>query len=323
MSLTRLRELFLNNQIVLVLLALIAGAMFPAVFKPLAQFQTPLLMAIFFASSLRLNPKETLSYAKDWRLMLVANLVMLILIPLAMWFPLYLFAPDWALAFLIVGAMPTGLTIALIADLFGGKTSLAMLISVTTSLLAPITVPIVFLLAVGRTIPIPVLTLFGSLFITIVIPFAGAMAVRSKYKNVIKKHDTFWRELSLSLFVLLLAAVVADTVTGEAIHIGWGEFGILSVMLVYMGGIGWLSYAITNWRTTTERVTVALCMLYMNNTLALYVGNTFFKEAHVIPKLLLILTAVNILLLPIKWAATSGNKKYSGRKERQLEAPVI
>jgi len=318
----RLKRFLGDNQIIMVLAGLIAGAVFPDVFKPISPFATPMLMAIFFTSSLRLQISELMGYAKDIRMVTIANFVMLLFIPIAMFIPLKIFAPDWALPFLIVGAMPTGLTVALIADLFGGKTSLAMLVSVTTSLLAPFTVPLVFYLTIGKSIPLPIGKLFLSLFFTIVIPFCFAMITKRFASAFTEKHDTTWREISLALFVLLVAASVADTVQGETVSLGWDEVGILIVMIVYMGGLSWLAYGLTGWRNASERITLSLCMVYMNNTLALYVGGEFFKAYGVVPRLLIILAGVNALLPPIKWLArnriTAEMKKFP---ERRTEGP--
>lgn len=300
----RLRHFLADNQIMLVLAALVAGIVYPSAFVPLAPYTTPMLMVIFFTSSIRLEMDELIGYAKDWKMLVVSNLIMLILLPLAMWIPLAWFAPDWALAFLIVGAMPTGLTIALVADLFGGKASLAMLVSTTTSLLAPLTVPLVLSWLVGQTVAIPTLDLFGSLFLTIVVPFVLAAAVKKEFRSFVQKNDLLWRETSLILFALLVAAITAGSVRGEPITLGWNELGIVIVMTAFMGGIAWFAFATTAWRSPAERITIALCMVYMNNTLALYVGDRFFREQHVVPKLLIILTAVNALLPPIKWAAS-------------------
>ncbi len=316
----RIRHIIADNQILIVLAAMIAGIVFPNTFKFLAPFSTPLLILIFFTSSLRLQLQELLGYARDWRLLILSNAMMLIIMPILMWIPVHLFAPDWALAFLIVGAMPTGLTIALIADLFGGKTSLAMLVSVTTSLLAPLTVPLVFLLVLGQSVAIPVVSLFSSLFLTIVIPFIAAMVVKNRAPTFVRKHDLLWRESSLIIFGLLIAAIVADTVQGAPITLGWDEAGIVAVMVVFMGGIAWLAYGLTAWRVPAERITIALCMVYMNNTLALYVGDRFFHEQLVVPKLLVILTAVNALLPPIKWAA---GKLIKQKAVVRIAHPVI
>lgn len=316
----QIRHVLADNQILIVLAAMIAGIVFPQTFKFLAPLSTPLLVLIFFTSSLRLQLQELIGYARDWRLLILSNAIMLIVMPVLMWFPTHLFAPDWALAFLIVGAMPTGLTIALIADLFGGKASLAMLVSVTTSLLAPITVPLVFLMVIGQSVAIPVASLFSSLFLTIVVPFIIAMIVKNRVPKFVKKHDLLWRESSLIIFGLLIAGIVADTVQGAPITLGWDEAGIVAVMVIFMGGIAWFAYGLTTWRIPAERITIALCMVYMNNTLALYVGDRFFQEQHVVPKLLIILTAVNALLPPIKWAA---GRLIKQKAVTRIASPVI
>jgi BASS family bile acid:Na+ symporter len=307
--LEKIRHILADNQIMLVLLALLAGMIFPVAFLPFAPYTTAMLMLIFFTSSLRLEASELFAYAKDWKMLLIANISMLILMPIALWLPFAAFAPEWALAFLIVGAMPTGLTIALIADMFGGKQSLAMLISATTSVLAPITVPIVLSIVVGRSVDIPVLNLFGTLFLTIVVPFVLAMATKREFKPFVQKHDLFWREISLFFFALLVAAITANSIHGDAITLNWMDAGIILVLTVLMGGIAWISAAATSWRSAGERITIALCMVYMNNTLALYIGDKFFASQHIVPKLLIILTAVNLLLPPIKFAAARILKK--------------
>lgn len=301
----RIRHIIADNQIMLVLLALVLGMFFPKAFLPFAPYTTAMLMLIFFTSSLRMEASELFAYVRDWKMLIIANVFMLILMPIAMWLPLEAFAPDWALAFLIVGAMPTGLTIALVADLFHGKQALAMLISATTSVLAPITVPVVLSLIVGQRVAIPVLDLFGSLFLTIVVPFALAMTVKKEFRPFIQKHDTMWREISLAFFALLVAAITANSIHNDIITLSWMDAGIVFVMTAFMGGIAWLSYEATSWRSISERVTIALCMVYMNNTLALYIGDKFFAEQHIVPKLLIILTAVNLLLFPIKSFASS------------------
>ncbi len=311
----RIAHFFFENQIMVVLVALILGVLFPDFFRPIAPFGTPLLMLIFFTSSLRLSGKEILRYAKDWKMLILATLFMLVFMPVAMWFPPSLFAPEWAIPFLIVGAMPTGMTIALIAEYFGGKASLALVITATTSLLAPFTIPIIFKLLLGQSVPIPALKLFGDLILTIVLPFAAAMLVQRTSKKFVKKQETLWKEISIIAFGLLIAGIVADSAPGAALTFSARDIGILVVMLVYLGGLTWLAFAMAWWRTSSERATIGLCMVYMNNTLALFIGNRYFS-GDTIPRLVLILIAVNALLPFLKWMAAAAAGKEASRKLR-------
>ncbi|MHB8830958.1 MAG: bile acid:sodium symporter family protein [Patescibacteria group bacterium] len=299
----KIRHIFAENQIMIVLIGIVAGILLPKYFRPIAPYGTYLLMLIFFTSSLRLNLKELVGYAKDWKMLTLANGFKLIFLPLAMWLPCYLFAPDWAMAFLIMGAMPTGMTIALIADLFGGKTSLALVITAVTSLLAPITIPLVFWLSIGRVVPIPVLTLFGNLFLTIVIPFIVAAIIQRKAPKIVKKYDPVWRNVAVWTFGILIAAIVGDTTGQGPIILSARDIGLIIVMLIYIGGLTALAFLMAWWRTNAEKSTLALCMVYLNNTLALYVANRYFPSSRLMTQLVILLLVINILLPPFRWIA--------------------
>lgn len=298
-----IKSLIQDNQIMAVLLGIVLGVLFPSLFAPLNEYTTQLLITVFFFSSLRLSLDEIVSYGRDWRLLLNASLFMLVLMPFALYLPVLPFAPDWAVALLIMGAMPTGMTIALVAEFFGGKTSLALVITAVTSLLAPITIPLVTKVALGQAVPIPVLQMFWSLFLTIVVPFVLAMVLKSRIPKRIAKHDSLWRNISVVAFGLLVTGITAASIGGEPISISWRDGAVLAFTLPWLAILIWVAYRITPWRTPPERMTVALCMLYMNNTLALYVADKFFKDQNATPKQIMLLMIVNALLPVVKIAA--------------------
>ncbi|MBP7133778.1 bile acid:sodium symporter [Patescibacteria group bacterium] len=316
--LTRIKDLFSENQIIIVLLGLIVGSLFSAQLRWLNDYATPLLIIVFFTSSLRLSGEELLRYGKDWRMMLIAALFMLVVLPFALFMPARILAPNWALALLIMGAMPTGMTIALVADYFGGKTSLALLITAATSLLAPFTIPLVFKIAVGTYVPIPILSMFWSLFLTIVLPLVLALLVKRAAPRLVSRYDRFFRELSVLAFGLLIAGITANSTSGNitllpSLH----DLIVLVGATLWLGTLTWVSYDLVTWRAPAERMTIALCMIYLNNTLALFIGDKFFHDQHVLPQLILLLVVVNILLFPIKYVArkiTGPRPKLARRK---------
>jgi predicted Na+-dependent transporter len=305
----------------IVFVALILGLVFPHFFKPIAPYGSLLLILIFFTSSLRLSLDELTEYLKDWKMVLLTSAFMLVFLPVAMWLPPRIFAPDWALPFLIVGAMPTGMTIALIAEYFGGKTTLALVITAATSLLAPFTVPLVFKFLIGQTVPIPTFKLFTDLLITIVLPFAAASFVQRKAKEFVITHDSWWRQISIIAFGTLIAGIVADTTSGSTIVIGWDEVGILIVMLIYLAGLTWLAYVMAWWRSPGEKATIALSMIYMNNTLALFIGNKYFSDQNVVPRLVIILMIVNALLPLLRIVAKHAAKMAPKTKPPKILQP--
>lgn len=302
------KALFIENQIVVVLLGLLAGLSFPTILKPIAAFSTALLILIFYFSSLRISVHEIRLYAKDWRLMTLANAFKLVILPMALFMPVAFLArqsgsvdlQDWALALLIMSAVPTGMTIALIADFIGGVTSLALVLTATTSLLAPLTVPLVFKLTVDAYVPIPVLNMFGSLFVTIVLPFIAAAFTKRHFPVAVAKGSEWFRGISTIAFGVLIAGLVAQSSGGALEGWSWRDVVVAGASLVWMGALTWAAYRAFTWRRVSERLTVALCFIYMNNTLALFVAAKYFSSTHVMPKLILLLLGVNALLLPIK-----------------------
>ncbi len=299
------RHWLAENQIVAVLLGLILGLVWPEVFSWLNDYSTPLLMAVFFTSSLRLSLPALLKYAKDWRLLLIACVFMLVVLPLALFIPLHFLSPEWALAFLIAGVMPTGMTIALVAEFFGGTPPLALLITVATSLLAPLTIPFLFQIAIGQSIPIPVGSMMRSLFISIVLPFIAAAIIQRKAPTFVQRHDAGLRILSVLLFGILVTGITADTsgATFPSLHLP--DIGIILIGVIWTGLLTRAAYDLLPWRTKGERLTVALCLVYINNTLALFIADRYFKEYGAVARVVVILLVLNLLLLPIKAAAHS------------------
>lgn len=302
------RHLLSENQISIVLIGLVAGLIAPGVFRVFHPWNTLLLQIIFFLSALRVNFKDIKEYSVDWKMHLLTDGFMLVFLPLAVYYPMSLLAPDWALAFLIALAGPTGMTIALIADFFGGKTSLALIIVLTTSVLAPFTIPAVMQITIGRDVPIDALGMLRSLAEAIIIPFAVAMLFQRFAPKLVVKGDPLWRTSSVVFFGILIASIVSKTVGaggtgGVTIDVSWTTVGVLAAAFLGIAFLIWLSYRMVYWRSVAERITIALCMVYMNFTLSLYIADRFFPEQRVVPKLVVILLILNLMLPFFKVAA--------------------
>lgn len=311
-----LKRFLSENQILIVLVGLLAGLLAPETFTPFHAWNTLLLQAIFFLSALRINLRDLKEYALDWKMGVLVSLFKLVVLPIAVFYFMRALAPEWSLAFLIALAGPTGMTIALIADFFHGKTSLALVISVLTSILAPFTMPTLFHALVGATVAIDPLAMLRDLAYAIIIPFALAFVVDRAAPQLVKRGSSVWRTLSIGLFGLLIASIVSKTAgvatdPGE-LHLSLQNVIALVVGFFFIAFLLWLSYRMIRWRTVSERVTVALCMMYMNFTLALYVGDAFFADVRVVPQLVVIVLLLDAML-PLLKAFASKLVEEKGR----------
>ncbi len=302
---TKLLDLLSRYQLGLVLLALVAGLAFPTIFLPLNPWNGFFLQVIMFATGLRLNFNEFKKEAGDWRTLVLANGMMLVGLPFLVAIPLTVFAPDWILPFVLAAAMPTGLTAPTVVTILGGRTSLAVLISVSTSVLAPVMVPLVLRVMAGHTVSINTGAMMLNIAWVVIVPLIlSAVAQRFLGKKRVKKADDAIRFVNLAAFALVIASVAASSVgVGGGTENGFIAIGvdgliIVILMTVFWLGIAWLASAMLAWRNPVDRMTVAFCIVYMNTTLAVWLADNYFHTQGIAPKMVAIFVATT-LILPI------------------------
>jgi BASS family bile acid:Na+ symporter len=309
--------LLARYQIGIIIAMLALGMFFPSFFKPLNSLNSTFLQIIMFGTGLRLDFGEVFRQLKDWRTLLLANGMMMIGIPLLISIPLTLFAPEWLLPFIIAASMPTGLTAPVIVSFLGGRTSLALLMSVSTSIVAPVTIPLVLKLLAGHAVSVNVLSMMWEIASVIVIPLALAGFIQSKAgKKNIEKQDAAITLANVSAFGLVVASIASASFTkgsGSAYSITIDGLIIAFLMMVFWFGIAWLSTTVLTWRDKKDRLTIAFCLIYMSYALAIWVADEFFRETMIAPRLVAIVILV-FALFPVF--------KYLFPKEARRIGPV-
>jgi BASS family bile acid:Na+ symporter len=215
-------------------------------------------------------------------MLLIVNLFMLILFPLIAYYFGMLVAPSIALPLLILAAMPSGMTVPLLSEIIGGKQDLALIFAVTTSLLAPITVPFILQLSIGATVPVSLLSIFISLGKIIFIPFLLAAILKEPLKH--KQHiiDTISKPLSLLLLGLIIAGMVATQAELLLASINTHFAAYLVAMCIFFVITYLIGYFSIFWHPYQDRLAIAVSLTYMNITLAIYIAGTFFPESGVL-----------------------------------------
>ena len=136
---------FLLNDIVLVIMVISSMAVaiifpdFGAWFKMLPVY---CLMINFFLSYLSIDLESVWKVLKGHRRQILAFTVMkLAVLPVVIYFVFYFVAPDYALAALLLTGVSTGVVSPMISNMVRGNSSLVLVVVVTTSALAPFTLP--------------------------------------------------------------------------------------------------------------------------------------------------------------------------------------
>jgi bile acid:Na+ symporter, BASS family len=315
----KLLDFLTRYQIALILTMLALGFIFPNAFKAFNPYNTPLLQIIMFTTGLRLDFNEVFREMKDWRTMLLTNAMKLAIIPFLISIPLALFAPQWLLPFVIIGTMPTGLTAPPLVAILNGQTSLALVAAATTSALAPFTIPLILKALVGHDVHMDTVGMMWQIAQAVLLPLILAGIIQRLIGRArIEIAASPIRAVGLAAFALVVASItsasaIAAARGGQSVSsIGMDGLVIATLMLFFWIGVSWLASAFLSWRSPKDRATITFCLIYMNYTLAIWVGDTFFRAADIAPKLVAIIILVIALVPAFRLLFPKPKKKVVG-----------
>ncbi len=268
-----------QSYLLVALAALLFGLLTPKLASLFLPYTTIFLGVIFFLTALKINLKEIILYLRDWRMVVETNFLMLIVIPVMVYYLLRFFVSELALPFFILAAMPTAMAAPLIAELMGGRQSLALLATATTSLLAPLTVPFLIKFFAGAQVQVSFIDMFLSLTKVIFIPFILAEILKYTWPRASMHITKISPLLSVTLLGLIIAAVSSRQ--AEAILKSFSDPHTLTVLVslfILFAFFHWLGYTAIFWRSSKDRFTISICLTYMNFLLAIYLVDNFFPE---------------------------------------------
>ncbi len=300
-KIARLLSYLLESYIFVILAALLAGLFFPSEAAAFAPYATLFLQIIFFLSSLKMDAAEVLREARDTRLVAVFILLKLAILPAAVFIIAGRIAPSLAVPLLLLAAMPSGMTSPLLAEVAGGKQSLAMVLTFATSLLAPFTVPAVIGAFARTAVTVDAFTMLLGLLKVIVVPFAAAQIVRRFWHDRLKITFFTFKPISIALLGLLIAGAVAKQAGVISANHWLRTLTLLAVLFVLGGAMLFASYFLAWRRPCEDRLTVSVCLSFMNFVLAVYLAGSYFKDPAVLLTSVMVIFPWALLLWPFKY----------------------
>jgi BASS family bile acid:Na+ symporter len=293
-----IRTIF-ESYLLILTTALVVALALPHVGQIFSPYTTVFLQIIFFLSALKLDLRSTLKDAKNIKPILLVNLYMLILLPALTYGLAEIFVPQFALPLLLLAAMPAGMTTMLLTEMVGGSVGLALILTMTTSLLSPITIPLVMKLLAGATVAVPVLDMFLKLVNVIAIPFILAQIVRHFFHERIQSAFPAFKSISTLLLGLLILGIVSKESEQIVAHIGTfvPALVVLFVFFFLHHLVGY--YGIPNL-THSDRLATTVSQVYMNFTLAIFLASTYFPEPTILIPVILAVFPWSICIIPFK-----------------------
>jgi BASS family bile acid:Na+ symporter len=257
--------------------------------KHLISWTTLILQIIFFISGLKMRPELILDGFKDWKYLTALNIFTMVLLPAAVWVVVMFLPHGLGLALFLLAAMPAGMTAPLLVEVAGGKQSNAMIMVVTTSLLAPFTIPLLTKCFYGASIAVDAKDMFIKLVMVIFIPFILALAVRYLFPKTVARVNPKTKPISLYLLGLLIIAVIsAQSENIFALSADWWHLIILiGALILFIVLLHLANYYAFWWKSHAEKNTTSISLTYMNFVLAIFIAGEFFPSPEILLPLVL------------------------------------
>lgn len=263
-------------------LAIAAGFWLPGDYQGWTWSIPWLLGGILFCSCLKVRFGEVREHLRDpglpARVAWLTSLKLLVF-PLAVWAVVWLLVRDWAPGIALVMMMPMGLTSLAFADLNRGNHVLALLTLVATSVVSPLTIPVLLMLMTtvhGDGVWGAVAERAVYIMFLLAAPFTAAQLIRRAATAFVDRHPTWWTQGSM-MFSVLLAFTSTAAMRPHWAHWSVGELLmplVLTGLATAMTGTGcWL---VGRRLARADAIAFTCGALFVNNGLSVAFATRFF-----------------------------------------------
>jgi bile acid:Na+ symporter, BASS family len=305
----------------LVLLAVVFGSMAAGVYWPdessrLGPLLPAMLMAVLFQAFLKVFPGEIFGTVRRYALKL-GGLVLakLVVMPMVIFFLARTFLPADTLGLMLLAGVSTGLSAPFFSGYIEANIPLVLAMTVTTTLLLPLSLPLIVKVLIGQNLQIDLIRLALFLAAMIFIPLLASILSRRLLPQASAWVDRQMYPISLVLFAGMnlgafglyapflrehLSQVVSLTLLGCA-------------LAAFLAGAGLLLF----WSSPDqERSAAAGSLGWINNVLVIVLGQYFHDPVTSVLAALYVVPYY-ALIIPLGYLAGSG---LQGKKFRDKAA---
>lgn len=268
---------------VLALLISVFAYLFPALLVGLKAFIVPLLVVVMLAMGLTLQWRD---FTKVWqyrRIVGAGVAIQFIIMPFAAWLIALLLGLSEALmtGMMLVGATAGGTASNVMAYLAKGNVALSVSMTMISTLMAVILLPLLTWLYLGQSIEVPALSMLGMLVKVILLPVAAGMLLNHLFKHKLAGIAPACSVFSMAAILIIIAIVVALN-SDNLNTVAWQV--VSAVILHNLIGLG-CGYGLSRklgYDSVIAR-TVAIEVGMQNSGLSVALALKYFSAASALP----------------------------------------
>jgi bile acid:Na+ symporter, BASS family len=290
---------FIENYFwVFLITGLLMGLIYPVYNDFLMSMLKPLLMTMLFLVFLKTNLFHILKQVRDYRLMIYLVVSYMIIIPFVFFQASNLFNREFAIAILLLTAMPAAVASPSLTDIVKGNIALSASIAIITSLIAPFTVPLLFSFIKHENLSMDPWQMFSDLAILVFVPLILSLIVKKIAPAVINRAKNKFTAVNILIICILIFTAMGsqrDLILRDTISIIW-KVGFLYLVYIMLHITG---YLIGFNQDKESKVAITIGAAYKNNGLAIVLAAIHFEPSILV---LMVLSEFpwNTLLAPFR-----------------------
>jgi bile acid:Na+ symporter, BASS family len=275
------------------------GLMNPLSFESYPPLLPKILLGLMlFLVFLKIDALDIIENIRNYKLMIYIATIYMIIIPVLFFFSVNIFNPELAIGILLLTAMPAGVSTPALTDIVKGNVSLSMSLAIVSQIVAPFTVPLLFMLINMDNHSINKLLMLKDIAIIVFLPLIISQLIKKKFPLTIKKTQHLFTSVNVLLlftFVYMVIATQRDVILENPAGLV-RNIVILYFVFIILHVAG---YMICLKQNKENRIAVAIGAAYMNNGLAIVLAASYFKPEILV---LMVLSELpwNTLLGPFK-----------------------
>jgi len=255
----------------------------PEVFSPARDAITPLLMLVMLLMGLTLTVADFADVARRPGLIALGCILHYTIMPLAAIAIAKLLNLDaqYTVGMVLVGATSSGTASNVINYLAGGHVALAVSLTVVSTLLAVVLMPLLTYALVGQTVPVPAVQMFVAVLQVAIAPVIAGMLLRKFFPAFVDRIRIWLPPASVAAICLIIAIIVALNQKSIA---DAGTTVVLAVALHNLTGFiaGYFLARLCRAQIVDAR-TIAIEVGMQNSGLAVALALKFFAPQAALP----------------------------------------
>ncbi len=267
---------------------------YSSVLMPLLE---PGLMLMLFMVFLKTDVAQILQKMRNYRQVLFFTCMYMLAIPVFFYLTALPFDRKTAIGLMLLTAMPAGAASPALTDIARGNTALSASIVITTSLIAPVTVPLLFRLLNISDLSVNYWLVFKDLAMLIFIPMLASQLIKRCCLSFITKSSHLFTSLNVLLLSVMVYTIIGSqsrTILDKPVAILW-QTGLLYIVFILLHAMG---YLIGFKEDRKGKIATVVGAAYMNNAMAIVLAAVYFPSVLV----LMVLSEIpwNTLLIPFR-----------------------